>query len=109
MFHPKTFKKIKKSDGISPILINLAVVVAALLIAVALPSTEKVQAWSIGIFLAIAAVGGVVFGIAALLNRILRKKHVLSKSSPVLDWTARIGVMLLTAGLIAIFYSAILK
>jgi hypothetical protein len=109
MLRPKTFKKKSKPSGFLPLLPYLIAILVALVVAVSLPSTEQVKAWAIGVFLAIAAGGGVILAIAALLKHLLRKKRFFTKTQPVLDWIARIGATLITAGLIATFYSSIIK
>jgi 4-amino-4-deoxy-L-arabinose transferase-like glycosyltransferase len=101
-------KKKKKSAGsLLPIIIIVTGIIAALLTSVLLPDDAK--AGAVPVFVCLAGAGAVLFALAAGIQALLRRAHHPAKDSEILAWFGRIGAMLLMAGLIALFYSALMK
>ena len=110
-YKPRATRNRKSRGRIPVIAYQIAAAVVALLVSALLPSDPKVKHVATVVFVSMILGGLAVFGLAMAARHFLRRHHghAESKGHALATWAIQLSFTVLAAGLIALFYTAILK
>jgi len=95
--------------GMKPLLVQLLVIVAALIVAIMLPKHTDKGDPVITVALVIAAAGGVLAGLTRIVQAVLGERARSPRGEAVLAFFYRASFVLAASGLIAAFYRTIFR